>query len=324
MLTLVTGATGLVGNNVVRTLLDRGQAVRVLVRESSDPRPLEGLQAEVVCGDVRDVDSVRRACEGADVVIHAAGYVRIGWREPDLYRAINVDGTRHVAEAARVAGARMIHVSSVDTLGPGSPDVPASEESPPGKSVDCPYVVTKREAERVLFEQIEQGLDAVIVNPGSMLGPWDWKPSSGRVLLEVARGWARLAPIGGINYCDVRDVAETILSAVERGATGRRYILGGENLTYLELFRLLAEVSGVRAPWGRAGPIVRIVAGRIGDLVGYMTGNEPVVNSAATAMSCLPKYFTSARAQAELGYRPRPVRQAAEAAWKWFTNFGYT
>jgi dihydroflavonol-4-reductase len=166
-------------------------------------------------------------------------------------------------------------------------------------------------------------LQATIVNPGFMLGPWDWKPSSGRMLLHVARHWAIAAPLGGNNYCDVRDVAAGIYAAAERGGIGRRYILGGESFNYLEAWRIFAEVTGARRPLFPLGPLIRRLAGWSGDLVTRLTGREPDVNSAATAAAALPRNFSSARAEAELGYHPRPLREAATAAWLWFREHGY-
>ena len=195
-LTLVTGATGLVGNNVVRLMLARGEAVRVLARPSSDCRPLEDLDVEVVAGDVRDEQAVQRACQGASAVIHCAGYVRIGWAQPELYRAINVGGTRNVSQACRQLGTRFVHVSSTDVFGGCSLTQATNEDTPAGDGPLVPYVATKREAESVVREQVEQGLQAVTVNPSFMLGPWDWKPSSGRMLLAVGRSSAIFAPHG--------------------------------------------------------------------------------------------------------------------------------
>jgi dihydroflavonol-4-reductase len=321
MLTLVTGATGLVGNNVVRLLLQRGSAVRVLTRAGSNPRPLEALDVETVHGDVRNQESMHQACDGVARVVHAAAEVRIGWSGLKLQRAINVDGTRHVAVAARETGARMVHVSTVDAMGYGSRAEPADENTPLGGHVACPYVVTKREAERVVMEQVELGLDAVIVNPVYMLGPWDWKPSSGRMLLAVACGRGLLAPPGGNDFCDVRDVAAGILAAAERGERGRRYILGGEPLSYLEAWRMFADVSGARPPRRVVGRRLLRAAGVIGGLWGRIVRREPDINSAATAMSEMEHHFQSARAADELGYSPRPAREAAEAAWDWFRRF---
>ena len=320
---LVTGATGLVGNNTVRQLLDRGCAVRVLIRRDSDPRPLQGLDVERLYGDVRDAEAVRQACQGVSTVVHSAAIVHFGWTGLEQQRAVNVQGTQHVAEAALQAGARMLHVSSVDALGLGRRDQPADEDTPRHDVVPCGYALTKQEAEQVVQQHVNQGLDAVIVNPGFMLGPWDWKPSSGRMLLAVACHFTPLAPTGGGTICDVRDVADGVLAAWDRGRCGRSYILGGENLTYQELWRLMAEVTGGKPPWFRAGPLMRLLGGFGGDLWGKLTGREPDVNSATMKMSCQFHYHSSARAQAELGYQNRPLRQTIEDAWRWFREHGY-
>lgn len=322
-LTLVTGATGLVGNNVVRQLLASGKAVRVLTRESSDPRPLDGLDVDRVVGDVCDSDSVLRACEGVTAVVHAAGFVHIGQSKLDVHRAINVEGTRNVARAARACGARVIHVSSSDAAGIGSLDEPADEETPLADDCGCTYTITKREAEEVVRTEISQGLEAVIVNPSFMLGPWDWKPSSGRMILEVAQGKAWLAPRGHFSVCDVRDVAAGILSAIERGTVGRRYLLSGTTLSYLEAFRLFAEITGGRRPLWSPGPVVSLVGGWLGDLGTLLTGKESDVNSAAIRVARLPKAYSCRRAQEELGYSPRPVAESARDAWDWFKKYGY-
>ncbi|NQT17767.1 MAG: SDR family oxidoreductase [Planctomycetes bacterium] len=322
-LTLVTGATGLLGNNVVRMLLDQGQAVRVLARESSDPRPLEGLDLQIARGDVRDPDSVRQACEGVECVIHSAGYVQIGRSGLDRHRAINVEGTRHVAQAARRCGVRMVHVSSCDAIGVNSVEEPADEETPLNDPPPVPYVISKREAELAVLDEVDGGLDAVIVNPGFMLGPWDWKPSSGRMLLEVAGGRALLAPRGWFSLCDARDVAAGLLAALQRGQTGRRYILAGVTYSYLDAWRLFAQVTGARSPWRRAGPLMLRAAGFVGDLGTRLTGREPNVNSGVIALAALPKNYSSDRAQTELGYQIRPPEETVRDAWTWFQRNGY-
>lgn len=323
MTTLVTGATGLLGNNVVRALLAGGHAVRVIVRSSSDPRPLEGLDVERIEGDVRDAAVVKRACEGIGAVIHSAAAIHFGWTGLDDMRAVNVAGTRHVADAALAAGAKMVHVSSVDALAPGAPDAPADEETP-GEKVACTYVVTKREAEQVIQDRVKQGLEAVIVNPGFMLGPWDWKPSSGRMMLEVVKRFTPLAPRGGMSICDVRDVAAGVLAALDKGVTGRRYVLAGANISYFDAWRLFIDVAQRGSkPIARAGPLLRILGGAGGDLWARLTGRESDVNSASIKLSSLFHYYSSARAEAELGYRTRPHEQSMRDAWQWFVEHGY-
>jgi dihydroflavonol-4-reductase len=321
---LVTGATGLVGNNVVRQLLARGDQVRVLVRRSTPDRSLAGLDVELALGDVTQPESLAPAVQQIDCVIHAAAAVHIGWKQGELLERVNVQGTRHIARAARLAGARFVQVSSVDALGIGSRAQPANEETLPNeKCIPCPYVLTKRASEQVVLHEVEQGLHAVIVNPVFMLGPWDWKPSSGRMLLQIAKGWCKLAPPGGNDFLDIRDAAHGILLADERGQVGRRYILGGEPLSFLEAWKIMAEITGVKPPWRNARWPVLWSSSFFGDLIAKVTGHEPDLNSASVAVSKLEHHFDSSRAQQELGYSWRPAREAIQAAWDWFLEHGY-
>ncbi len=322
---LVTGATGLVGNNVVRLLVDRGVPVRVLSRPGSPQadRAFAGLPVERVEAPLDDEAALDRAVAGTSVVVHSAAVVHIGWKRLDEMRAVNVEGARRVAAAARRAGARMVHVSAIDALGRNADGRLTDEETPPGGWVECSYVITKREAEAAVQAEIDRGLDAVIVNPVYMLGPWDWKPSSGRMLLEVATGLGLLAPGGSNDFVDVRDVAAGILAAIDRGRTGRRYILGGHRRTYLEAWRTFARAAGVWPPLGTVPrPLVRLI-GRGGDLWGAIIGREPDVNSAAVEMSLLHHVSSCRRAEEELGYTYRPLEETVAEAWDWFVAHGY-
>lgn len=322
---LVTGGTGLVGNNVVRRFLEQGRRVRVLVRPrrgGTDPS-LEGLAVDQVVGRLEDEPSLQQAVDGISLVIHSAAVVHCGWRHRDEMHRVNVEGTARLARAARRAGARFVHVSSVDALGLRADGVPGDEETPPGGMVECPYVITKREAEAAVLAEVARGLDAVIVNPVYMIGPWDWKPSSGRMLLEVGNGKGLLAPPGANDFVDVRDVVAGIESAATRGQTGRRYILGGHPLTYLEAWRTFAEVTGRRPPLGNAPPLAVRTAGWFGDLAAAVLRREPPVNSAAASMSMLRHNFSCQRAVTELGYRFRPFLETVADAWIWFCEHGY-
>jgi dihydroflavonol-4-reductase len=320
---LVTGATGLVGNNVVRELVKRGQQVRVLVRNESDVRSLQDLSVERVTGDVVEPTSVQAALKGIDQIVHAAGRVHIGWGDWTVQRAVNVEGTRHVARAARESGCRLLHVSSVDALGLATPPMWANESTPPGGKTPCSYVITKQQAETVVREEQARGLDAVIVNPGFMLGPWDWKPSSGRMLLAVARRGVLAAPRGGCSVCDVRDVTNGLLAALQSAPTGKQYILAGYNISYWELWRQIATVTQVRKPLFRVGPLLRVGLGVGGDLITRLTGKEPEINSASLSMSDLFHHYDSQLAKHELGYRNRDLEETLRDAWRWFRTYGY-
>jgi dihydroflavonol-4-reductase len=321
----VTGATGLVGNNVVRQLRDEGVEVTALVRSAgpATDRCLADLPVRVVEGGLADEAALARAVDGVACVIHAAAQVHVGWHHAAAMREANVEGTRRVARAARQAGARLVHVSSVDAIGIRPDGRPADEETPCGGLPPCPYVVTKRDAEAAVLEEVDRGLDAVIVNPVYMIGPWDWKPSSGRMLLEVAAGRGLFAPPGANDFVDVRDVAAGIRAARDRGRTGRRYILGGHGLSYLEAWRVFARATGRRPPLGTAPRIAVRAAGWFGDLAGRLRGREPDVNSAATAMALLDHTFDCRRARDELGYEFRSLEDSARDAWAWFRAHGY-
>jgi len=323
MTILVTGATGLLGNNIVRDLIAQGERVRVLTRGQAATKPLEGLPLEVVQGDVRDRQAVEKALAGVQAVIHSAGHVHIGWSQAEAHEAINVEGTRNIAKASQASSARLVYVSSVNALGLGAIDFEAEEETARAGIVACPYVTSKTRAEELVLEHAQDGLDAVVVNPGFMLGPWDWKPSSGRMMLEVARRFTPIAPAGSFNVCDVRDVSAGTIAAARQGKTGRRYILGGHNLSYFALWKKMAAVAGKRGPLFPAGPVQRIIGGLWGDMMYRVTGREPDLNSAGVRMSTQHHRFRSDRAIAELGYKIRPLEETLQDAWKWFVEYGY-
>jgi dihydroflavonol-4-reductase len=315
---LLTGASGLLGNNILRALLGSGaHSVRVLVRNSSD-KSLAGLEVESIAGDVRDAEAVMQAAAGCEAIIHSAGVVQLGWTKLAEHREINVAGTQHVLNAAQANSARLVHISTVDTLGVGTRDTPQTEESPRDNKVPCTYVVTKTEAEKLVDEAAAtETVDAVVIHPGFMLGPWDWKPSSGRMLLAVAREFTPFAPTGGGSACDVRDVAAAVIAALTQAPRGRHYILAGHNIPYFDLWKQMAQVSGGKPPIMRAGPLMRIIGGQFGDLRTRLTGREGDVNTAGVAMSSQWHYYSSQRAEQELGYRVRPLEETLRAAWEW-------
>ncbi|MEZ6118903.1 MAG: NAD-dependent epimerase/dehydratase family protein [Pirellulaceae bacterium] len=318
MFCFVTGGTGLVGNNVIRCLLQNGHSVRALIREGSGSRALAGLDVETVIGDIRDADSVRSAARNVDVVINAAADLHIGWTRIEQARSINVAGTQNLLDAAMEQTARFIHVSSVDALAAAaSEERPVDEQTPIQPKVPCTYVLTKREAEDRVTAAIENGLDAVIVNPGFMLGPWDWKPSSGRMLISVATSFTPIAPRGGMSGCDVRDVAAAIVAITTGSPQHRRYILAGENMRYYDAWRLFARITGGKPPFRRMRPEMAKLIGAVGDLWTNISGRETDINSAMLTMSRLFNYYDSNRAFSEFGYQSRPFESTVRDAWKW-------
>jgi dihydroflavonol-4-reductase len=177
-------------------------------------------------------------------------------------------------------------------------------------------------SETVVLEQVAQGLDAVIVNPGCMFGPWDWKPSSGKMLLAVAR-FAPIYPVGAVSFCDARDVAAGTIAAAAKGGSGKKYILAGHNLSYREAWRQMARLAGRRGPFSPMGPAFRAVVAPLLDAYTGLTGREGDANSAILMMGRQQHCFSSRRAEAELGYRVRPFEETLADTWKWFREYGY-
>ncbi len=320
---LLTGATGFLGNNLLRLLLEDGHEVAVTYRNSSDQRTLRDLAVEKVECDLMEPASVIQALANVELVIHSAAMIQIGWSKLEQSRRVNVEATRQLAQAARLHEIRMIHVSTVDALAPGSVDCPATENDIEPSKPPCSYVVSKREAEFAFAEQVSAGLDGVIVSPGFMIGPWDWRPSSGEMMLAIAKQFTPLAPRGGCSAVDVRDVACGIIAAIEHGRPGHNYILGGENVSYYDLWTRMARVVGSRPPIGKLPGFINWSAGKVGDLIGGISRNEPLVNSAATEMGSLTHWYSSQKAMQELGYQIGDVDTAMADAWDWFKSYGY-
>lgn len=314
----VTGATGLLGNNLVRRLVELGASVTVLARGGAR-RELDGLPLRVIAGDLSDHAALAACFAGAERVVHAAASVWVGSTRVEEQRRVNVDGTRAVC-AALPAGARLVHVSTVDALGYGTREAPADEDSPPRpEEGGVGYVDTKREADRIVRES---GLDHVIVYPTYLLGPWDWRPSSGRMVLEVARGAGRLAPPGANNFVDVRDVVEGLLAAADAPA-GSRWILGGENLTYTELWTRIAAVTGARPPWGTLPRWLGPVAAAALAVPVALGMREREVNAVTTRFGFIDHCFSPARARAALGLPSTPLETTLRDCWAWFQAHGY-
>jgi dihydroflavonol-4-reductase len=326
MTTLVTGATGFVGSAVARVLLARGHQLRLLARPSSDRRNLAGLDAEVVAGDLTDPGSLARAAAGCRYVVHVAADYRFWVPDPEPMLRANVEGTRAIMRAAQAAGVeRIVHCSSVAALGLTADDSPADETTP----VDPANLITTYKRSKYLAEQAvlafvrDENLPAVVVNPAAPVGPRDIKPTpTGKMIRDAANGRIPAYLETGLNIVHVDDVAEGHALALERGRIGERYILGGENLRLQEILALVAEVAGRRAPTLRlreswVWPVALVMEG-----LARVTGIPPSVTRDHLRMARKKMFFSSAKATAELGYRPRPVREAIEDSVAWFRANG--
>jgi dihydroflavonol-4-reductase len=325
-LCLVTGATGFVGSAVARALLKAGHPVRVLARPTSDRRNLQGLSVEVAEGSLEDQGSLAAAVAGCRCLFHVAADYRLWVPDPEPMFRVNVAGTRALMLAASDAGVeRIVYTSSVATLGivPGG----IADEATASRAADMigPYKLSKFEAEAAVTELVvERGLPAVIVNPSTPIGPGDIKPTpTGRLIVEAARGRMLGYVDTGLNVAHVDDVALGHLLAAKSGQIGRRYILGGENLSLLEILEEVARLTGRRPPafkipYGALLPIARGI-----EAIARVTGREPFVTVDGVEMSKKRMFFSSTRAVEELGYAPRPARQALTDAIAWFKASGY-
>lgn len=320
----LTGASGLLGGNLARELCGRGYTVVATRRAGSgvahlDDQPIHWMEA-----DLGDVDALTRAFTGADVVFHVAAQVSVRRTPNAAIIAANVTGTENVLAAVRRVGARLVHTSTVSAVGVSEDGRPCDEHSRfnfADHGLLDAYVQTKHAAEERVRAATD--VDAVIVNPTFMLGPYDSKPSSGQLLVALAKGRLPGNTPGTNNFVDVRDVARGMLLAAERGMRGERYILGGENLTYAEAFRRFAAVLGVRPPARSVPHLLARVGGWAGDLRERLTDAEPELNSATVAWGYCDRYlFTSARAEAELGYTHGPIEPAVADAAAWFRARG--
>ncbi|HEX3574435.1 MAG TPA: hopanoid-associated sugar epimerase [Rhodopila sp.] len=326
MTTLVTGATGFVGSAVARTLAARGHDLRLLARPSSDRRNLAGLDAEIVIGDLTDPESLRRAAAGCRYVFHVAADYRFWVPDPDVMLRANVDGALAMVRAAADAGAeRIVHCSSVAALGQIGDGTPA-DETTPIKEADFVgiYKRSKYLAEQAVLDLARrESLPVVVVNPAAPVGPRDIKPTpTGKMILDAAAGRVPAYIDTGLNIVHVDDVAEGHVLAAENGTVGERYILGSENMLLKDILGLVADVVHRRPPSIQLPEAVVWPAAFVMEKLAKITGIAPLMTRDHLKMARKKMFYSSAKAMAELGYKPRPVRLAVEDAVAWFRANG--
>src|SRR5216684_603384 len=332
MLALVTGATGFLGSHVARVLAEQGAQLRLLVRPASDLRNLDGLNADRVVGDLRDAASIEKALSGCDVAFHVAADYRLWVRDPgEMYRS-NVEGTRSLLEAARKQGVgRVVYTSSVATMGFSSGlrstnGQVADEESPVGiKDMIGHYKRSKFMAEQVAVEAARSGVDVVIVNPTTPIGERDIKPTpTGRIVVDFLKRKFPAYVETGLNLVDATECARGHVQALEKGKSGERYILGGENLTLKQILDRLGAITGLKSPTVKLPYIFALAAGVVDEVVtGRILGREPRATIDAVRMGRKMMFVSSAKAERELGWRMVPVDGALRRSVDWFLGNGY-
>ena len=317
-LTAVTGASGHVGANLVRTLVEAGRTVRILVHDQV--AGLEDLELDVVRGDVRDPACVAQLVRGAGTVFHCAAKISIVGDPDGSVQSINVEGPRVVGTAVRDAGARLVHVSSCHAFDlHGSPVVDGTGARP-GPSHPA-YDRSKAGGEAALAGI--EGLDYTVLNPGGVIGPHDYRPSRmGKMFLDLQRGRLPSALVGGFSFLDVRDLVDAMLAAEAQGRPGVNYLLGGHYSSIRALVDLAGDVCGVAAPRFTSPQWLARIGAPFATAFATMTGTEPLYTAEALYALRTPDHFDCRVAARDLGFAPRPLRDSIEAVYADFERRG--
>ena len=323
----VTGATGFLGSHVARVLSEGGAELRLLVRPTSSLKNLQGLKAETATGDLRDPASLEKAMSGCDTVFHVAADYRLWVRDPgEMYRS-NVDGTRAILEAARKNNVRrVVYTSSVATIGFRKDGRPADEDSPVSVAdMIGHYKRSKFMAEQIAMEAGRSGLHVVTVNPTTPIGEQDVKPTpTGRIVVDFLKRKFPAYVETGLNLVDVRECARGHVAALEKGRTGERYILGGEDLTLKQILDKLGAITGLPSPKVKLPYLFAFAAGVVDEAItGMLLRREPRATVDTVRMGKKEMFASSAKAEKELGWKIVPVENALRRAVEWFQANGY-
>jgi len=327
MKVFLTGATGFVGHHVARALAAQGADLRLLVRKSSNLQNLEGIRGETVVGDLLDPQSLRSALEGCDAVLHVAADYRLWIRDPQAMYRVNVDGTRELLRMAREAGVpRVVYTSSVATMHFRTDGLVINEDTPVTLAdMVGHYKRSKFLAELEAIKAADCGQQVIILNPTTPIGPNDSKPTpTGRIFVDFLNGKFPAYMDTGLNLVDVAEVARIHVSALTLGKPGRRYILGGENLTLKQILDKMSAITGIPSPTVKIPFVVAATYAFFEEwITGRIRGKEPRATLEEVRMGRKKMFASSAHAEQELGLRLLPVYPAMRAAIEWFRANGY-
>ena len=327
MKAFVTGATGFVGSHVARALAEQGADLRLLVRPTSPTANIEGLRGDRVVGDLCDLESLKSAMAGCDVVFHVAADYRLWARDPrEMYRS-NVEGTRNVIQAAQLASVRrVVYTSSVSTMGFTRNGHLAHEDSPVNlREMIGHYKKSKFQAESLALEAGRNGAAVIVVNPTTPVGERDIKPTpTGRIIVDFLKRKFPAYVDTGLNLVDVKECARGHVTAMEKGKPGERYLLGGENLSLKQILDKLAAITGLPSPRVKLPYAVALATGVVDTAIrGVLLRREPRVTIDAVRMGRKKMFVSSAKAERELGWQIVPVDNALRRAVEWFREYRY-
>jgi dihydroflavonol-4-reductase len=327
MRVMLTGATGFVGGHLLKLLLEKGFSIRCLVRPGREDLLPRASRVEIVHGDLCDAQAVERCARGCRVIFHVAADYRLWVPDPSRMYAVNVGGTRNVLLAARTASVeRVIHTSTVGALGI-PPDGSWGTEKTPVSLHDLagPYKRSKYLAEQEALHAAKEGLDVVVVNPSTPVGPGDRKPTpTGKIIVDFLNRRMPAYVETGLNLIHVRDVAQGHVLALERGRRGEKYILGNQNLTLREIFQMLEEIAMIPAPRIKLPRKPIEILAILNEAVSrWITHREPRIPLDGVRMAAKKMFFDASKAVDELGLPQTPVRQALSEAVEWFRRNGY-
>lgn len=310
---LITGSTGFIGSHLCHRLASEGHQVTAFHRSTSDITLLKDLNLQHAIGDITDFESLQRAAQGSEIVIHAAAYIFYWRKYREIQNKINLEGTRNVVRACRQSGARrLVHVSSVAAIGISS-DSPANEDFVFNlDNTQLNYHLSKRRAEQEVTRGVAQGLDAVIVNPSTVMGAFGKQYRGGGMIERVRRQRLVTDFRGGINVVHVDDVVDGIVRALARGKRGERYILGGENLSYRRINEIIAECFGLRRTFVPVPRLVTGVGAAIMEPLGAWLNRRPRFTYDLHYFAHRTQFYDSSKAARELGYAARTFKEIVQ------------
>ena len=321
MKTLVTGASGFLGGWLCKTLCEKKCEVHTLLRPTSNKHNLQNLNLHFHTGDVIDLDSFMKAAEGVDLIFHLAGVVSHSEKDLTIMKKVNVQGTAHAVEVAQKRGAKLIHISSVVTVGASAKPLVLNEDSSYDPALSqIGYFHTKKQAEILVQEACKkEKISAVILNPSTIYGEGDMQKQSRKVQAKVAQGRFPFYTSGGVSIVDVQSVVDACLQAVERGRQGERYILSGENISIKKLFSLIAKAAGVKPPFIHLNNFLLRILAEAGIGLQKLGLSSPVSRESAH-LARLYHWFDHSKASQELDFTPMKAEQAIENSVKWWLS----